>query len=104
MKSRIRFASIFLALVLVLPALVQAAGTVPEGTKITVVTDQSVSSKSAKAGQSVTGSVAHDVISGGKVVIPKGAPVKLTVSGVQASGRWSTPAKLHLRLRTGTVA
>src|SRR5947207_11004090 len=103
MESRIRFASIFLALVLVLPALVQAAGTVPEGTKITVVTDQSVSSKSAKAGQSVTGSVAHDVISGGKVVIPKGAPVKLTVSGVQASGRLSTPAKLYLRLRTVTV-
>src|SRR6266702_4644207 len=36
MKSRIRLASIFLALALVLPALVQAGGTVPEGTKITV--------------------------------------------------------------------
>ena len=103
MKSRIRLASIFLALVLVLPALVQAAGTVPEGTKITVVTDQSVSSKTAKAGQKVTGSVAHDVISGGKVVIPKGSAVKMTVSGVQASGRLSTPAKLYLRLRTVTV-
>src|SRR2546429_9677072 len=101
MKSRIRFASIFLAVVFPAPA--QASGTVPEGTKITAVTDQSVSSKSAKAGQSVTGSVAHDVISGGKVVIPKGAPVKLTVSGVQASGRLSTPAKLYLRLRTVTV-
>src|SRR5438094_7162127 len=101
MKSRIRFASIFLALVL--PALAQASGTVPEGTKITVVTDQSVSSKTAKAGQTVTGSVAHDVISGGKVVIPKGAPVKLTVSGVQASGRLSSPAKLYLRLHTVTV-
>src|SRR5437879_1162577 len=103
MKSRIRFASIFLALVLVLPALVQAAGTVPEGTKITVVTDQSVSSKTAKAGQKVTGSVAHDVISGGKVVIPKGSAVKMTVSGVQASGRLSTPAKLYLRLHAVTV-
>jgi len=103
MKSRIRFASIFLALVLVLPALVQAAGTVPEGTKITVVTDQSVSSKTAKAGQTVTGSVAHDVISGGKVVIPKGSAVKMTVSAVQASGRLSTPAKLYLRVRTVTV-
>ncbi|PYT41554.1 MAG: hypothetical protein DMG45_13000 [Acidobacteria bacterium] len=101
MKSRIRFASIFLALVL--PALAQASGTVPEGTKITVVTDQPVSSKTAKAGQSVTGSVAHDVISGGKVVIPKGSAVKMTVSGVQTSGRLSTPAKLWLRLRTVTV-
>src|SRR5438477_8150545 len=103
MKSRIRLASIFLALAFVLPALVRAAGTVPEGTKITVVTDQSVSSKTAKAGETVTGSVAHDVISGGKVVIPRGSPVKLTVSSVQASGRLSTPAKLYLRLRTVTV-
>src|SRR5260370_6473821 len=103
MKSRIRLASIFLALALVLPALAQAGGTVPEGTKITVVTDQSVSSKTAKAGQPVSGSVAHDVISGGKVVIPKGSAVKMTVSAVQASGRLSTPAKLYLRLRTVSV-
>src|SRR5437879_12368051 len=100
MKSRIRFASIFLALVLVLPALVQAAGTVPEGTKITVVTDQPVSSKTAKAGQSVTGSVAHDVISGGKVVIPKGSAVKMTVSGVRTWGRRATPAKVGRRRRS----
>jgi len=88
---------------MLLPALVKAEGTVPVGAKITVVTDQSVSSKTAKAGETVTGSVAHDVISEGKVVIPKGSPVKLTVSSVQASGRLSTPAKLYLRLRTVTV-
>src|ERR1700757_3927695 len=103
MKSRIRLVSILLALALVLPVLAQAGGTVPEGTKITVVTDQSVSSKTAKAGEPITGTVAHDVISEGKVVIPKGSTVKLTVSAVQASGRLSTPAKLYLRLRTVTV-
>ena len=103
MKSRIRLVSTFLALAMLLPALVKAEGTIPVGAKITVVTDQSVSSKTAKAGETVTGSVAHDVISEGKVVIPKGSPVKLTVSSVQASGRLSTPAKLYLRLRTVTV-
>jgi hypothetical protein len=103
MKSRIRLVSTFIALAMLLPALVKAEGTVPVGAKITVVTDQSVSSKTAKAGETVTGSVAHDVISEGKVVIPKGSPVKLTVSSVQASGRLSTPAKLYLRLRTVTV-
>src|SRR5713101_7801756 len=103
MKSRIRLVSSFIALAMLLPALVKAEGTVPVGAKITVVTDQSVSSKTAKAGETVTGSVAHDVISEGKVVIPKGSPVKLTVSSVQASGRLSTPAKLYLRLRTVTV-
>jgi hypothetical protein len=88
---------------MLLPALAQAGGTVPLGTKITVVTDQSVGSKTARIGETVTGSVAQDVILEGKVVIPKGAPVKLTVSSVQASGRLSTPAKLYLRLRTLTV-
>ena len=103
MNSRIRSVSIFLASALLLPALTQAEGTVPQGTKVTVVTDQAVSSKTAKIGQPITGSVAQDVTSGGKVLIPKGAPVKLTVSSVQASGRLSTPAKLYLRLRTVTV-
>jgi len=101
MNSRIRLVSIFLALLL--PAVAQAGDTIPAGVKISAVTDQSVSSKTAKAGQTVTGSVAHDVTVDGKVVIPKGSPVKLTVSSVQASGRLSTPAKLYLRLRTVMV-
>jgi len=103
MNPRIRTSPVLLALALAIPALAQAKGTVPQGTKITVVTDQAVSSKTAKVGQTITGSVSQDVTSGGKVVVPKGSPVKLTVSGVQASGRLSTPAKLYLRLRTVTV-
>jgi hypothetical protein len=103
MNSRIRLISIFLALALLFPALAQASGTVPAGAKISVVTDQSVSSKTAKIGQTVSGTVSQDVTSGGKVVIPKGSEVKLTVSSVQASGRLSTPAKLYLRLHTVTV-
>jgi hypothetical protein len=104
MHTRIRPIAVFLVLALVLPVIAQASGgTLPEGTKISVVTDQAVSSKTAKIGQPVTGSVAQDVTAGGKVVIPKGSAVKLTVSSVQASGRLSTPAKLYLRLRTVTV-
>jgi len=103
MNPRLRTIAVFLALALVIPALAQAGVTVPEGTKISVVTDQAVSSKTAKIGQTVSASVAQDVTVGGKVVIPKGSPVKLTVSSVQASGRLSTPAKLYLRLRTVTV-
>ena len=103
MNSRVRTIAVFLVMAIVIPALAQASGTVPAGAKISVVTDQSVSSKTAKAGQTVTGSVAQDVTSGGKVVIPKGSEVKLTVSSAQASGRLSTPAKLYLRLRSVTV-
>lgn len=103
MHSRIRTVAIFLALVFMLPVLAQAGGTIPTGTPIPVVTDQTISSKDAKLGQTVTGTIAKDVIVDGKVVIPKGSAAKLSVSSVQASGRLSTPAKLYLRLRTVTV-
>ena len=102
MNPRIR--TIVVSLVMVLfPSLLRAAGTVPKGTAISVVTDQAVSSKNAKVGQPVTGSVAKDVTVGGRVLIPKGSAVKLSVSGVQASGRLSTPAKLYLHLVSVTV-
>src|SRR5216683_2629884 len=101
MNSRIRLVSILLALAMISPALAQASGTLPAGAKILVVTDQSVSSKTAKIGQTISGTVSHNVMSGGTVVIPKGSEVKLTVSSVQASGRLSTPAKLYRRRRSG---
>jgi hypothetical protein len=103
MNSRIRAVAILFVVVFLLPALSQAAGTVPKGTVISVVTDQAVSSKTAKVGQPVSATVSKAVVVDGKVVIPKGAPAKLTVSGVQASGRLSTPAKLYLHLVSVTV-
>jgi hypothetical protein len=86
-----------------LPALSQAGGTIPQGTPIHVVIDQSVSSKTAKVGQSIPATISEPVAAGGKVVIPKGSRAKLTVTSAQASGRLSTPAKLFLRLHTVTV-
>jgi hypothetical protein len=103
MNPRIRTTAIFLALALVLPMLAQAASTVPSGTTINVTLDQSISSKDAKAGGTVKGSVSQDVKVGGTVVIPKGSGATMTVSSVQPSGRLSTPAKLYLRLRSITI-
>jgi hypothetical protein len=97
-----KFAVLF-SVVLILPVLLSAATAIPAGTSISVTTSQSVSSKSAKVGQSIPGSVSHDVIVGGKVVIPKGSEARLVVASVQPSGRLSTPAKLWLRLRSVTV-
>jgi hypothetical protein len=102
MNLRVR-AFIASVVVLVLPGLLRAGGTVPKGTTISVITDQAISSKTARVGQPVTGSVAKNVTVGGRVLIPKGSAVKLTVSGVQASGRLSTPAKLYLHLVSVTV-
>ncbi|HET8924325.1 MAG TPA: hypothetical protein VFN26_15160 [Candidatus Acidoferrum sp.] len=103
MNPRIRTTSTFLTLVFLLPALSQAGGTIPQSTPIHVVIDQSVSSKTAKVGQTIPATVSEDVTADGKVIIPKHSSAKLSVVSVQASGRLSTPAKLYLRLRTVTV-
>ena len=103
MNIRARF-SVFLAAVCLSSAtLTRAETSIPAGTTITVTIDQSISSKDAKVGQRVIGTVAHDVITNGKVAIPKGSHVKLVVSSAQASGRLSTPAKLWLRLKSVEV-
>lgn len=90
------------AMLLALPALALAA-TVPAGTPIDVTINQSISSKTAAVGQTLSGVVSHDVTANGRVVIPKGSSARLVVSSVQASGRLSTPAKLWLRLTRVTV-
>lgn len=103
MKSRSRKFSACLTFLLLVPFVISAATTVPAGTSISVTTNQALTSKTAKVGQSVSGSVSSDVTVGGKVVIPKGSPAKLVVASVQSSGRLSTPAKLWLRLKSVTV-
>ena len=103
MKKQFRQLIFFFAVLPVLPISVAAATAIPAGTPISVTTSQTVSSKTAKVGQSVVGSVSSDVTVGGKVVIPKGSPAKLVVASVQPSGRLSTPAKLWLKLRSVTV-
>jgi len=96
-------AAIAATLLLLLPLMARAEGTLPAGTVISVVIDQAVSSKTAKVGQKATGTVSQDVAAGGKVVIPKGSTAQLSVISVQKSGRLSTPAKLWLGLRSVNV-
>jgi len=80
-----------------------ADSTVPAGTAVIVTLDQSVSSKDARVGQKVDGSVAQDVAVNGKTVIPKGSKVSLSVASAQASGHLKTPAKLWLKIDSITV-
>ena len=103
MRLRIAAVAIFITAAFLPGARAEGAGTVPKGTVISVVTDQAVSSKDARVGQPVSAAVARNVTVGGKLLIPKGSAAKLSVSGVQASGRLSTPAKLYLHLVSVTV-
>ena len=85
-------------LLLGLAGTLAAQTNVPAGTAIVVTLNQTVSSKDAKAGESVSGVVSDDVTINGKTVIPKNSNVSLTVATAVASGRLSTPAKLWLRI------
>jgi hypothetical protein len=92
-----------LTFLMALPVWSVAATSVPVGTPIDVTIHQSISSKTATVGQTLSGVISRDVTAQARVVIPKGSSARLVVSSVQASGRLSTPAKLWLRLTRVTV-
>lgn len=79
-------------------AALHAQGTLAAGTVIPVTLNQSVSSKDAKVGQKVDGQVASDVAANGKVVIPKGSRVTLSVAQAESSGRLKGQAKLYVKI------
>jgi hypothetical protein len=99
LQERVLKSGVLLAiLVLGLAGSLAAQTTVPVGTPISVTLNQSVSSKDAKAGQTVSAVVSADVVVDNKTVIPKNSNATLTVATAVASGRLSTPAKLYLRI------
>ncbi len=90
--------ALLLILLLGLAGTLAAQTNVPAGTAISVTLNQSVSSKDAKAGQTVSAVVSADVVVNGKTAIPKNSNVTLTVAHAVPSGRLSTPAELSLRI------
>jgi hypothetical protein len=76
---------------------------VPEGTAILVVLNQSLSTKTAKAGQHFDASVSEPVEIEGKVVIPKGARAQGVVRDARAAGRFKGGAVLALALTSVTL-
>ena len=92
-----------MALLLVAAAAVSAQNTVPAGTDVIVTLNHAVSSKDAKVGDKVDGSVSDNVVVNGKTLIPKGAKANLSVVTVEASGRLSGVAKLWLKIDTLAV-
>jgi hypothetical protein len=72
--------------------------TVPEGTELTVVLDQSLSTAENRPGDMFQASVAVPIVIDDKTVIPKDARVKGHVVDAQNSGRLSGTARLVLTL------
>ncbi|HYL17024.1 MAG TPA: hypothetical protein VEV41_28590 [Terriglobales bacterium] len=87
-----------LAAILLLLAIVAAAQTIPPGTKITIRTSSAISSATAKPGEAFEGTLARDLVIGGKTIAKAGAPVKGKVTLAKSSGRLHAPGQLSLRL------
>lgn len=68
------------------------AVTLPAGTEIAVLTNESIDATSAAAGKTYSADVAQDITnSAGQVVIPKGSPAELVIRKVAAGGVTSNP-------------
>jgi hypothetical protein len=90
--------SIVLALLLTFTASWAAAATIPGGSHATVRLNTSLSSATANTGESWSGTLTHDIVEHGKVVVRAGSPVKGKVTYVNRSGRLHKPGALTLRL------
>jgi hypothetical protein len=74
------------------------AQTVPDGTRISVRTTNSLSSATAKPGQAWTGSLDKDLVVNGKTIAKKGDEVKGVVAAATPSGRLHNSGRLSLRV------
>jgi hypothetical protein len=77
--------------------------TIPDGTEISVVTTEEISSKTAVEGDPLTFKVDEDVKINGRVVIPRGAIVKGEVSASKKSGRMGKAGALSIRINSTTT-
>src|SRR5712671_5184342 len=75
-----------------------SAATIPDGTHVTIRTGSSLSSASARSGEAVSCSVAHDVIVHGKTLARSGDPARCRVTSAKSSGRLHAPGILRVRL------
>jgi hypothetical protein len=82
------------------PAPQTAEVVIPDGTELTVVTTEEITSKTAVEGDPLTFKVDEDVVVNGKVVIAKGALVKGEISNAKKSGRMGKGGTLSIRINS----
>ncbi len=78
--------------------------TLAEGTAISVVLDESLSSDANRAGEAFDATVTEPVIVDGKTVIAKHARAKGRVVDAERSGRLHSPARLEVELTSVEVS
>ena len=73
---------------------------IPDGTELSVVTTETISSKTATEGDPITFKIDEDVKIDDVVVIAKGALVKGTISNAEKSGHFGKGGKLNVRVES----
>jgi DNA-directed RNA polymerase subunit E'/Rpb7 len=73
---------------------------IPDGTEITVISTEEISSKTAVEGDPLTFKIDEDVTVNGKVVIAKGTIVKGEVANAKKSGRMGKGGALSIRIHS----
>ena len=87
-----------IASLMLLLTLVAAAETIPAGTHLTVRTNSTINSGTARSGQSFNANLVRDLIVNGKTLAKAGSPVKGKVTYAKSSGKPYAPGQLTLRL------
>ena len=77
--------------------------TLPEGTVLHVVLDQTLSSANSQPGEEFEATVSEPIVVDGKTVIPKNAHAKGQVVDAKSSGRLHSPARLEITLTSVEV-
>jgi hypothetical protein len=76
---------------------------VPDGTEISAVTTETISSKTAHEDDPITFKVDEDVVIDGHVVIKRGALIKGVVTNAKKSGYLGRGGQLNVRLESTTT-
>src|SRR5207302_3185689 len=90
--------SILLSMLLIIAVSAASSAEIPSGSHAAVRLNSSLSSATAHTGEVWGGTLTHDIVEHGKVVVRAGAPVKGKVTYVNRSGRLHKPGALTLRL------
>jgi two-component sensor histidine kinase len=73
---------------------------IPDGTEISAITTETISSKTAQEDDPITFKVDQDVIVDGEIVIPKGTIIKGVVTNAKKSGFFGRGGELNVRVES----
>ncbi|MBA3715402.1 MAG: hypothetical protein H0W76_23595 [Pyrinomonadaceae bacterium] len=76
---------------------------IPDGTELSVVTTEEISSKTATEGDLVNFKIEDDLVVNNQIVIAKGTLAKGTISAAEKSGRLGKGGKLGIKVESTTT-